>query len=357
MFAAAPLPDIAEIQKRLEFIFSEGIADRGYVTRDVAAKTVFVMLYINAIEGEGVWLAPKHVYRFAAQQVEQQSETSRKAYHKECLRPKYEPIGTRWYADNSREQIRDETLRDGLVIMGAVGVDPSVSTTSGKGRYALRTHFARLFLLPESEFEEQALAWQKKYLSVSALAKVQIMRERHAVKGAVSITMPNGERRNLATGGSSLIAKAVIEQFAPRFLREPSVLWISESGNKVVVQDDRLMRRLGLPIDQQRLLPDLVLADLGREHTLLIFVEIVYSDGPVTESRKAELLKMTDAAGYERQHVAFVSAFEQRASQPLKRRLSGIAVDTLIWCMAEPDLIIWLGEKQELPFIPGEWGS
>jgi BsuBI/PstI restriction endonuclease domain/BsuBI/PstI restriction endonuclease HTH domain len=357
MFAAAPLPDLAEIQKRLEIIFPEGIADRGYVTREVAAKTVFVMLYIDAIEGQSVWLAPKHVYRFATHQVEQQDEASRRAYRKECLRPKYEPGGTRWYFDNSREQIRDETLKDGLVIKGAVVVDPSVSTTSSKGRYALGTHFARLFLLSESEFEEQALAWQKKYLSASALAKVRIMQERHAVEGAVSVTMPNGERRNLATGGSSLIAKAVIEQFAPRFLRQPAVLWISESGNKVVVQDDRLMRNLGLPIDQQRLLPDMVLADLGREHTLLVFVEIVYSDGPITEARKEELLKMADAAGYERQHVAFVSAFEQRNSQPLKRRLSGVAIDTLIWCMAEPDLLIWLGENQELPFQPSEWGS
>lgn len=133
--------------------------------------------------------------------------------------------------------------------------------------------------MPQSQFENEALTWQKRYLSTAELARVRIMQERQAGEGAVSVTMPNGERRNLATGNSSLIAKAVIEQFAARFLRQPAVLWISESGNKVVLQDDRLMRDLGLPIDQQRLLPDLVLADLGRENTLLVFVEIVYSDG------------------------------------------------------------------------------
>lgn len=221
----------------------------------------------------------------------------------------------------------------------------------------MRKHFAQLFLLPEGEFEEGALAWQKRYLSAAELARVRIMRERHSLDGSVSVTMPNGERRNLSAGNSSFITKAVIEQFAPRFLHHPAVLWISESGNKVVVQDDRLMRDLGLPIDQKRLLPDLVLADLGRESTLLVFVEVVYSDGPITETRKEELLKMTEAAGYERRNVAFVSAFEQRNSAPLKRRLSGVAVDTLIWCMAEPDLLIWLGESQPLPFKPGEWHS
>jgi len=357
MFAPAPLPDIAAIQKCLEFIFPEGTADRGYVTRDTAARTVFVMLYIDAIEGQDIWLAPKHVYKFAEHQTRQQDETSRNGYREDCLRPKYEPDGNRWYADNSREQIRDETLKDGFVIKGAVVVDTRVSTTSNKGRYALRKHFAQLFLSPEGEFESKALAWQKRYLSAAELARVRIMQERHAVEGAVPVTMPNGERRNLSTGNSSLIAKAVIEQFAPRYLRHPAVLWISESGNKVVMQDDRLMRDLGLPIDQQRLLPDMVLADLGREHTLLVFVEIVYSDGPITEARKEELLKMTDAAGYEHRNVAFVSAFEQRDSAPLKRRLAGVAVDTLIWCMAGPELLIWLGENHELPFKPGEWTS
>jgi hypothetical protein len=44
MFAPTPLPDISEIQKRLEFVFPEGTADRGYVTRDTAARTVFVNL-------------------------------------------------------------------------------------------------------------------------------------------------------------------------------------------------------------------------------------------------------------------------------------------------------------------------
>ncbi|WP_305043214.1 BsuBI/PstI family type II restriction endonuclease [Geoalkalibacter sp.] len=355
MFALAPLPEIAEIQRRLEFIFPEGIADRPYVTRESTAKTVFVMLYVDAVQGREFYLSPQHVYRFTQQQCAFQDESSRRLYRESCTKNNYVPAGDRWYADNSREQIRDENLRDGLVSKGAVIVDSSVPTTSNKGRYALREHFARLFLLPETAFEEEAGDWQNHYLSPAELARVRIMRERSAATDAVPVTMPNGERRNLATGGSSLIAKAVIEDFAPRFLLQPAVLWLSESGNHVVLQDDRLMRDLGLPIDQQRLLPDMVLADLGREHTLLVFVEIVYSDGPMTEARKAEILRMTEEAGYTRRNVAFVSAFEQRNAAPLKKRFSGIAVDSLIWCMAEPGLLIWLGETQELPFSPREW--
>lgn len=313
------------------------------------------MLYIDAVEGQDVYLAPQHVYKFTQDQSAIQDEGSRQTYRTSCYCRTYVPAGQRWYADNSREQIRDENLKDGLVAKGAVVVDPTVPTTSNRGRYALRDHFAKLFLLPQEEFEAVATQWQAKYLSPGELARVRIMGERYAKETAVQVTMPNGERRNLSTGGSSNIAKAVIEQFCPRFLLNPAVLWISESGNKVVLQDDRLMRDLGLPIDQQRLLPDMVLADLGREHTLLVFVEVVFSDGPITEARKAQILKLAVGAGYDPQHVAFISAFEQRNAAPLKKRFSGIAVDTLIWCMAEPDILIWLGEKQAMPFKPNEW--
>ncbi len=85
------------------------------------------------------------------------------------------------------------------------------------------------------------------------------------------------------------------------------------------------------------------------EQVLIIFVEVVASDGPVTEARKKELLNLTDQAGFEHKHIVFVSAFEERSSAPLKKRLSGIATNSLIWCMAEPGLLIWLDKDQEQP--------
>ncbi|MGH6816321.1 MAG: hypothetical protein ACREC6_11515 [Hyphomicrobiaceae bacterium] len=50
-----------------------------------------------------------------------------------------------WYADNTRESIRDETLQNGLVLVGAVGVLEDVPTTSSKSRYATQPDFAALF--------------------------------------------------------------------------------------------------------------------------------------------------------------------------------------------------------------------
>lgn len=355
MFAAAPLPEVNEIRERLEVIFPDGTPDRNYLIREVAAKTVFTMLYIDAVEGQDQWLAPKHVYRISDAIAEDQTEDAREAYVQNVRKPRYQPPGTPWYSDNSREQIRDESLRDGLVMIGAVTVKEDVPTTSGKGRYALKRHFAELFLLPREEFEDHIEKWRESNLSASALARVRIMQQRHTRDGQVPVELPNGERRVMEAGPSSEITRGVVEDFAPRFLQAPAVLWISASGRKVIEHDDRLMADLGLPIDQQKLLPDLVMADLGSQSTKLFFVEIVATDGPITESRRRSFLKLAAEGGYEAGDIVFVSAFTDRNSPALKKRFSAIAVDTIIWCMAEPDLLIWMEEAGELPVSRVDW--
>ena len=58
-----PLPTVSDIHERLQTIFPEGTANRNYVTREIAAKTVFVMLYIGAVEGTECWLWSDQVTR------------------------------------------------------------------------------------------------------------------------------------------------------------------------------------------------------------------------------------------------------------------------------------------------------
>ena len=49
-------------------IFPDGTPNRTYCVRLMAASTVFTMLYIGAVEGSDVFLAPKHVYRMTDEQ-------------------------------------------------------------------------------------------------------------------------------------------------------------------------------------------------------------------------------------------------------------------------------------------------
>jgi hypothetical protein len=352
MFANTPLPDPQQIQARLRQIFPEGTSDRNYLVSDVATKTIFTMIYINAVEGEEtpVYLTPKHVYRMTEEQSRRQDEAARLHYVDLCRRPSYLPDGRRWYQDNTREVIRDETLRGGFVDKGVILVDNSVPTSSSKGRYILSRHFAELFTLEDDEFDRQIKAWQEAHLATPELVRIRIISDRRATDGDIIVNLPDGTARRLGPGLSSWITKAVIEEFALRHLNNPAVLWISESGRTVTEEDNAFMRQIGVMIDQRRLLPDIVLADTEPGANLIIFVEVVATGGPVTTGRKEDILSICERAGLIREHIAFVSAFEHRDAGPLKRRFSGIAIDTLIWCAAEPDLLICLRQNEEIPF-------
>ena len=98
-----------------------------------------------------------------------------------------------------------------------------------------------------------------------------------------------------------MISKAVIEEFARRYLVNPAVLWISESGAKVVARDDELAGQLKRKISADRNLPDIILVDLGDGKNggiVLVFVEVVATDGPVTAPRQEALLKIATEAGF-----------------------------------------------------------
>lgn len=341
-----PLPPVADrdtIQQRLRVIFPDGIENRGYCTREMAASTVFTMLYVGAIEGTGRFLAPKHVYRMTDVQARRLGDRDRLWYAEECLKPGFNPRGRRWYLDNTREPIRDETLRDGLVAIGASIVRPGVPTTSSRPRYALRTSFAVLFDpgLGASAFEAAAEAWRRASLSAGALMRVALAAQGGAAPGdVVQVTFPDGHTRQMAAGSSSMIAKAVIEVFAARFLQRPAVVLLSESQVKIIDRDERLVSRLRLRIEASGNLPDIVLADLGPQEPLLAFVEVVATDGAVTAERKAALLRIATDAGFSPRQVAFVTAYADRASTGFRRTVSRLAWGSFAWFASEPDNLL-----------------
>lgn len=340
-----PLLDVGEIHRRLQVIFPAGIPHRNYCTREMAARTIFVMLYIGAVEGSGIWMAPKHVYRMGHGQSEQRSDAARRAYAAAVERPGFAAPTDRWFQDNTREPIRDETLRDGLVQIGAVVRRAGVPTTSSKGRYALQSGLASLLdpAMRDETLQAATAAWQERHLSPGALARVRLQqRTAIAARSKVLVTLPNGETRQMEAGPSSVITKAVVEVFAPRFLGNAAVLWISESGNKVVQRDDELAKALGLEIQGDKLLPDIILVDLAPQEPLLVIIEAVATDGPITEARRAALLDLVTGAGFKAGQVAFVTAFQDRNQPAFKKAVPDLAWGSFAWCLSEPEHMIAL---------------
>ncbi len=317
------------------------------------------MLYTGAIEGANAWIRPDQVTKMSDAQATKTDAASRHRWTRESLTPgKMKTVRGRWYAPNTREPIRDETLRMGLVLLGAVVERAGLPTTSAKPRYALRTDSAVLFneQLSGNDFRAAVRKWQERALSPTGLARIRL-RTRGALAarsgGYVLVRLPNGETRQMAPGPSSLLSKQVIEVFARRFLAEPAVVFLSESGNKVVSDDQQLAAALGLHIAPDRNLPDIVLADIGLKDPALVFVEVVVTDGAITRPRMEALLAVATAARFPPERVSFVSAFEDRGSSSFRRASSELAWGSAAWMASEPDhLILFLRDAVTLEWLP-----
>ena len=219
-------------------------------------------------------------------------------------------------------------------------VDPHVSTTANKGRYALRADLAALFdpaLTPEA-FAAASATWRTKHLTPSALATVKVLQVAAAgAKAKVPVMLPSGEGRVMAPNFSSIITKAVVEVFAPRFLSNSAVVWISEGRRKVVEKDDQLLQSLGIKISPEKLLPDIILADTVGGALLFVFVEVVATDGPIHEERRAALLNLITDAGFKSEQAAFLTAFQSRDHAAFKKTVASLTWGSFAWCFSEPD--------------------
>lgn len=341
-----PLPKLKTVIKRLPVIFPEGIEHRNYVVREMAARTIFVMLYAGALEGTGRWLRPDQVTKMTNAQAAKNSEDQRLAWARLSLKPGgLKGLKGTWYAANTREPIRDETLRFGLIPTGAVVERRGLPTTSALPRYALERNFADLLdeALSRKKFEEKAEKWRETHLSAGALARVKLVKRGAVNKlDTVRVEFPNGETRLLSPGPSSAISKAVIQEFARRYLHAPAVLWLSESGNKVVAWDDGLAKAIGIRIEASRNLPDIILIDTGNGKFLVVFVEVVATDGPINQKRKESLLKLALDAGFDVRQIAFLTAFSDRAADAYRKAASEIAWGSFVWFASEPDHVIVL---------------
>jgi hypothetical protein len=335
------------IAERLPLIFPEGTPNRNYCIRELSASTIFTMLYVGAVEGNENYISPMHVYRMTQEQSALNDDGDRIGYRAGVVKKGFASQGRRWYADNTREPIRDETLREGLMRVGAVKAIV-VDTTSSKPRYYLQKNFAGLFDpdITGAELESSIAQWQAKSLTKSALTRISLAG--HDLKNndeKVWITFPNKNTRAVTPGTSAIISKAVIEVFAVEFLGAPVVLWLSTSSDKVVANDEKLASSIGIKIQADKYLPDIILVDLEPEDPLIVFVEVVATDGPITDHRQQMFYEITDEAKFKRSQVAFVTAYLDRNSSGFRKTISNLAWNSYAWFVSEPDKIIVLKDS------------
>jgi hypothetical protein len=240
------------------------------------------------------------------------------------------------YAPNSRETFRRETVHQfmqaGIVIYNPD--DPGRAVNSPNAVYQLEPTTLSLLRSFDTSMWTGKL---KKYLKNKETLVARNAKERQ--QKLVPVQIDANRAISLSPGKHSELIKAIIDDFAPRFVPDSVLIYAGDTGDKWGYFDESLFVELGINIDSHGKMPDVVL--LNREKNWLILAEAVTSHGPVNNKRYEELKQLFSVTGI---GLIYVTAFPDRPT--MRKYLSDIAWETEAWAADSPShLIHFDGEK------------
>jgi hypothetical protein len=240
------------------------------------------------------------------------------------------------YAPNTRETIRrfsiHQFLAAGLVLQNS---DKQGRSTNSPGTvYQIAP--AALALVKQYGSEEWSASLYQ-YLAEHKTLIERYAKERDQNK--IPVRIKNGLEFQLSPGEHSELIRAIIEEFAPRFVPGSQLIYAGDTGNKWGYFDKETLAELGVQVASHGKMPDVVL--YYPENNWLILAESVTSHGPVNPKRHEELARLFElsTAG-----LVFVTAFPNRST--MGRYLGDIAWETEVWVADAPThLIHFNGER------------
>jgi BsuBI/PstI restriction endonuclease len=240
------------------------------------------------------------------------------------------------YAPNTRETVRRQTMHQfvdaGIALYNPDKPDRPVNSPAA----VYQIEPAALTLL--QSFDTQA--WHDQLTAY--LAKRQTLAARYAKErkqNLIPVQIAPGQKINLSPGEHSELIRAIIEDFAPRFVPGAQLIYAGDTGEKWGYFDAVLLAKLGVNVDAHGKMPDVMLFDPKRKW--LVLVESVTSHGPVDGKRHAELGKLFAGSTV---GLVYVTAFPSRAI--MGRYLGEIAWETEVWVADAPShLIHFNGER------------
>jgi hypothetical protein len=155
----------------------------------------------------------------------------------------------------------------------------------------------------------------------------------------VPVSLASGQEILLSTGEHSKLIKAIIEEFASRFVPGSQLVYAGDTGDKWGYFDQEILTHLGVRIDSHGKMPDVVL--YHQANKWLVLVEAVTSHGPIDPKRHEELLQLFANASV---GLIYVTAFPSR--KMMARHVADIAWETEVWVADAPShLIHFDGER------------
>jgi len=227
----------------------------------------------------------------------------------------------RQYAPNTRETFRRQTMHQfvdaGLAVPNPD--DPSRPVNSPKFCYQIEPTALELLRTYGTS------AWAdnlKTYLGSVATLKQRYARARELKM--VPVTLAEGKEVYLTPGAHSKLVKAIIDEFAPRFVPGGHVIYVGDTGDKWRYFDEEALRALGVTVDVHGKMPDVVIHHVERDW--LVLIEAVTSHGPVDAKRREELAALFQEA---QPGLVYVTAFLTRSD--MARYIGEISWETEVW--------------------------
>lgn len=234
------------------------------------------------------------------------------------------------YAPNTRETFRRQTMHQ-LMAAGIALYNPDDLTrpvNSPKAVYQIEPSALALIKSFKTEAWDENLST---YMKTASTLGARYAKEREMQK--LPVQLANGETLRLSAGEHSELIKAIIEEFAPRFVPGGVLISAGDTGDKVGYFDQDSLAKLGVTIDGHGKMPDVVI--YYPDKNWLILAESVTSHGPVDGKRHEELrtLFSKSTAG-----LVYVTAFPSRAV--MTKYLATIAWETEVWVADAPTHLI-----------------
>lgn len=236
----------------------------------------------------------------------------------------------RKYAPNTRETIRRQTMHQfvnaGIALYNPD--NPNRAVNSPKAVYQIDP--LTLDLLRSFEIKNWAAKLSNYFSQRQALI------ERYAMErefSRIPIKISRNKKISLSPGAHSELIKAIIEEFASRFVPGGILIYVGDTGNKWSHFDQKTLAKIGVTINSHGKMPDVVI--YYPEKNWLILAEAVTSHGPVDGKRHQELKELfaNSSAG-----LVFLTAFPNRSL--MARYLNEIAWETEVWTADTPSHLI-----------------
>jgi hypothetical protein len=230
------------------------------------------------------------------------------------------------YAPNTRETFRRQSMHQ-FVQAGIALYNPDNPSRPVNSPYAVYQISPELLRVLQSYGTKRYVSKLDEFLSERTTLAAMHAKERKMamvplkVKGDVEVA--------LSAGDHSLLIKAIVEEFAPRFISGGQLVYVGDTGDKYAYFDASLLKRLGVVLDSHGKLPDVVA--YSEQNNWLFLVECVTSHGPVDSKRHAELEELFQACTAGR---VYVSAFPNR--KIFMKYIECVAWETEVWLADAP---------------------